>query len=385
MVKKQANLKHEAHMKINEANIGIYTSLCRGREDVFARRWETKDKSGYAPAKDIDWNQYSLHKASGGTLKDYPHKSYSKLTDAAIIAHLEGREIVGIYPLLENNTSWFLAVDFDENNWRTEIIKLFEYCSVNQLPSYIERSRSGNGGHLWIFFEEPYPALKSRAIIKDYLKRAGIIIKASNSSSFDRIFPNQDQHAGKGLGNLIALPFQKTAMENGNCCFIDPHTFDPYPDQWEFLSSIQKVATATFDKLYAGLNQSPLIVDKNQRPLKTTGRGIQIFLGSKIIISRDNLPSEVVLFLRENLKANNLNFFIRKATGQNTYGIASSATLLEEQTDRIILPRGYIGALLRYCNAKKLEYQLTIKEQSYRNLSMNKEGSSTISNNQPSR
>jgi len=346
-------------MKINEANIGIYTSLCRGREDVFARRWETKDKSGYAPAKDIDWNQYSLHKASGGTLKDYPHKSYSKLTDAAIIAHLEGREIVGIYPLLENNTSWFLAVDFDENNWRTEIIKLFEYCSVNQLPSYIERSRSGNGGHLWIFFEEPYPALKSRAIIKDYLKRAGIIIKASNSSSFDRIFPNQDQHAGKGLGNLIALPFQKTAMENGNCCFIDTHTFDPYPDQWEFLSSIQKVATATFDKLYAGLNQSPLIVDKNQRPLKTTGRGIQIFLGSKIIISRDNLPSEVVLFLRENLKANNLNFFIRKATGQNTYGIASSATLLEEQTDRIILPRGYIGALLRYCNAKKLEYQLT--------------------------
>lgn len=346
-------------MNINEANTVLFCSLFKGREDVFAKRWETQDKSGYAPAYDIDWSQYSLHKASGGTLKDYPHKSYSNLTEMIIVAHLRGEDVVGIYPLLKNNTSWFVAVDFDENNWRTEITKLFEYCCHLQIPAYIERSRSGNGGHLWIFFEQPYLAIKSRVLIKDFLKQAGIAIKTSNNSSFDRIFPNQDQHTGKGLGNLIALPFQKAAMENGNCCFIDPNTFDPYSNQWHFLTSIQKVSIATLDKLYTGLNQSPAIVNNNQQLLKSTGAGIKIFLDNKISISRDNLPSEVVLFLRQQLKTNNPNFFIRKATGQNTHGIPSSSTLLEEQTDRIILPKGYIGTLLRYCKSHNFEYILT--------------------------
>src|SRR5690606_38982984 len=144
----------------------------------------------------------------------------SRLTEETFRAHLEGREIIGIYPLLENNTSWFVVVDFDENDWKSEIVKLFEECHHYHLPAYIERSRSGNGGHLWISFDAPYPAIKSRIIVKALLKKAGINVKVFNSSSFDRIFPNQDYHTGKGMGNLIALPLQKSLLEKGNSAFI---------------------------------------------------------------------------------------------------------------------------------------------------------------------
>src|SRR5688572_2265723 len=98
-------------MSITHHYLNLFMSLFKGREDIFAKRWETKNKSGYSPAYDIDWNQYSMHKATGGTLRDYPHKSYSRLTEVSFKAHLDGKEIIGIYPLLENNTSWFIVVD----------------------------------------------------------------------------------------------------------------------------------------------------------------------------------------------------------------------------------------------------------------------------------
>ena len=250
----------------NEFNIPLFRVLFNCRDDVFAKRWETKDKSGYAPAYDIDWGNYSTHKASGGTLKNYPHKAYSKLSDAAIISHLEGKEVIGVYPLLENNTSWFVAVDFDENNWKEDIVKLREYCNNYDLPSYIERSRSGNGGHLWLFFDQPYPAIKSRTIIKHFLKGADINIKSANTSSFDRIFPNQDYHTGKGLGNLIALPLQKKALENGNSCFIDHTTFEPYPDQWGGLSGIERINSSILDRLYSEIIKA-IDIPKNDNQL----------------------------------------------------------------------------------------------------------------------
>ncbi len=347
-------------MAITEKQINLFTSLFKGRQDVFAKRWEMKDKSGYMPAYDIDWSQYAMHKAAGGNLKSYPHKKHSVLSNIDIKRHLEGAEVVGIYPLLENNTSWFVVVDFDENNWRDEIIKLFEVCTQYQLPAYIERSRSGNGGHLWIFFQQSYPALKSRAIIRYLLKQAGI--KNASNSSFDRIFPNQDYHTGKGLGNLIALPLQKKALEDENSAFINTQTFEPYTDQWHLLDSIQKAKIDVLDSLYFNCNTgNPIVLPSNSSLIQNESKDLQIILDNTITISRNNLPSEMVLFLRSDLKANNSNFFIKQATGQNTFGTPASTTLLEEYTDHLTLPKGYIGTLLRYCKTKSFRYSLTDK------------------------
>jgi len=155
---------------ISDELIKVFFTLFRGREDVFAIRWEKDGKSGYMPAYDLNWEEFSKHKARGGTLKDFPDKPFARLTEKRIINHLLGKEVIGIYPLLPDNSSWFIVADFDESlsskkSWMEECLLFMESCKVHQIPSYLERSRSGKGGHVWIFFESNYSAAKSRKII----------------------------------------------------------------------------------------------------------------------------------------------------------------------------------------------------------------------------
>jgi hypothetical protein len=155
---------------ISDELIKVFFTLFRGREDVFAIRWEKDGKSGYMPAYDLNWEEFSKHKARGGTLKDFPDKPYARLTEKRIINHLSGKEVIGVYPLLSDNSSWFIVADFDESlsskkSWMEECLLFMEFCKVHQIPSYLERSRSGKGGHVWIFFESNYSAAKSRKII----------------------------------------------------------------------------------------------------------------------------------------------------------------------------------------------------------------------------
>src|ERR1022692_1913167 len=210
-----------------EYDLEIFKSLFKGREDVFAIRWERDGKSGYMPAYHLDWNEFKLHQSKGGKLKDFNNKKYAPLSNERTINHFVGKEVVGIYPLLPDNTSWFIAADFDQSTtksklWVDECITFIKECEKHKLAVYLERSRSGNGGHVWMFFEEHYPAFKSRQIFIYLLKASGVITDFNKSSNFDRLFPNQDEHSGIGLGNLIALPFQKKALENLNTCFINP-------------------------------------------------------------------------------------------------------------------------------------------------------------------
>ena len=240
-------------MSKTHQNIELYKSLFRGRDDLYAVRWERDGKSGYMPAYDVDWSNYDKHKLQGGTFSNYKDKKLLPYNNSAINIHLDGKATHGIYPLLEDNTSYFIAVDFDKTNWDTSILKLYEVCKKHEIQSYIEKSRSGNGGHLWIFFEEAIPAIQSRKIMFELLRQANIISHFEKEPSFDRIFPNQDYHSGKGMGNLIALPLQGTSLHNGNSCFLNPDTMRPYENQWEFLQTVQKTSEESLKLLYKAL------------------------------------------------------------------------------------------------------------------------------------
>jgi hypothetical protein len=178
----------------DQSNVDVFKSLFKGREDVFAVRWEKGNKSGYMPAYFYDPYHLRAHKMNGGTFQNYNEKSHLKLTDEQIQKHLNGFHQIGVYPLLQDNTSWFLAADFDKANWQDEAIAFLNACKEKQIPAYLERSRSGNGGHVWVFFDKPYPAIRSRKIFISILEDSGAFSMFDKSSSFDRLFPNQDSH-----------------------------------------------------------------------------------------------------------------------------------------------------------------------------------------------
>ena len=154
--------------------VQLFKSVFKGRDDVFAVRWEKGNKSGYMPAHSFDPYFYRAHKAKGGTFQNYKDKTYLTLTDNQIEKHLKGDQLAGIYPLLTDNTSWFIAADFDEEKWEEECRVFVSACEEKGITAYLERSRSGKGGHVWIFFEQPYLALRSRKIFISILEEIKI-------------------------------------------------------------------------------------------------------------------------------------------------------------------------------------------------------------------
>ncbi len=152
------------------------------------------------PAYNVDWTDYNKHKAQGGTFKDYKNKEYLPYDDKAIEMHLSGKETCGIYPLLEDNTSFFIAVDFDKQNWQKTISKLHNICNKYYIPSYIERSRSGNGGHLWVFFDQAFPAEQSRNIMFELLRHSNIISHFEKEPSFRPLISKSGLSFGKRNG-----------------------------------------------------------------------------------------------------------------------------------------------------------------------------------------
>jgi len=302
-------------MSESPTNIEIFKSLFKGRDDVFAIRWEKGNKNGYMPAYFYDPYLYKAHKMKGGTFQNFSNKSYLQLSDKEISKHLDGVHLIGIYPLLLDNTSWFIVADFDKANWIEECKLFLETCHKNNIPAYLERSRSGKGGHVWIFFDKPFPAIRSRKIIITLLKESGLISDFDKTSSFDRLFPNQDFLSGKSLGNLIALPLYKQTFEQGNSCFIEHETLQPIQDQFAYLSSIKRVSIDLLESLLKSKTETFL------KPISVNAISkLTITLDNTVTINRVHLNTHIINFLKDELNFANTEFFIKSKSGKSTYG-----------------------------------------------------------------
>jgi superfamily II DNA or RNA helicase len=348
-------------------NIQLFKSLFTGREDVFAIRWKKGNKSGYIPAYLYDPYRYRVHKMNGGTFQSYTDKEYLALTDKEIEKHLNGEQHIGIYPLLKDNTSWFIVADFDKVDWVDDCRKFIRACNEKEISAYLERSRSGNGGHVWIFFEQPYPAIKNRKIFISILEQTGIFSLFDKSSSFDRMFPNQDFLSGKGFGNLIALPLYKKTAEQGNSCFIDIESLEPIPDQWAFLKNIQRISTLKLDELHQIHNTQQNIPASVLR--QSYNKKLSIRLENIVKINRNAISAPLINFLKEELNFLNTQFLIKKKMGKNAFGIERYFKLLEEKENEVIIPRGFIGKTIRFCRENKIEYDFTDERKKLKEVS----------------
>jgi len=248
---------------ISENYITLFLDIFKGRSDVVAEHWISRKtkKSGYSPICKNKWKKnvcrLRIDIRENGCDK-CPKSDYVPISNSLIKRHLTNgkrNKILGIYPLLQDNTCNFIAGDFDNhNNERdplADVKAFYEVCEVNEIPVYALRSRSGTGYHTYIFFEGSVPAWKARLVKFALLEEAQIIDDDKSLSSFDRLFPSQDQLSGKGFGNLIAMPFQGIASELGHTLFLNPGTnfSDPYTDQWGVLESIEKIDEAKLDEI----------------------------------------------------------------------------------------------------------------------------------------
>jgi hypothetical protein len=202
--------------------VRLFRQLFRGRSDVFPTRFVSKKtgKPGYAPACT---NRFvrgvcELPKVKCG---ECPNQAFVPVDDGAVLGHLQGRHVMGVYPLLEDETCWFLAVDFDKEAWNDDVLAFLATCRQTGLPAAVERSRSGNGAHVWFFFVEPIAAVAARRmgchLITETMSRRHEL----SMDSYDRLFPSQDTMPRGGFGNLIALPLQRDPRQQGNTLFLN--------------------------------------------------------------------------------------------------------------------------------------------------------------------
>ncbi|MBN8767481.1 MAG: DEAD/DEAH box helicase family protein [Thiobacillus sp.] len=238
----QSALTPEPSRLSTDEKVALFRRLFRGRTDVYPIRWEgkTSTKSGYSPACANEWRAGICEKPR---IKcgDCGSRLLIPLSEAVLYGHLTGKHTVGVYPLLEDDTCYFLAIDFDEAEWKEDARAFMQSCTELGAPAALEVSRSGNGAHVWVFFAGRVPARDARRLGTAIISHTCSRTRQLKLASYDRLFPNQDTMPKGGFGNLIALPLQKIPRENGCSVFVDA-ALRPFDDQWAFLAEIQPMA-----------------------------------------------------------------------------------------------------------------------------------------------
>ena len=347
--------------------IKLFVSLFKGRDDVFARRWENqkKETSGYSPACSNEWKSGICQKpkVSCAVCK---HKEYIPLDEKIIEAHLRGQNnlVVGVYPLLLNETCHFLAIDFDDEGWQKDVSTLRGVCSLFDIPIAVERSRSGNGAHVWFFFEQLILASQARRFGSAMLTYAMSKQHDIPLKSYDRLFPNQDTMPKGGFGNLIALPLQKAARANGNSVFID-ESFQSYEDQWAFLSTVLLLSEKRIEHLISKLcNGNELGVlkkddDEEQKPWETVKIELRkddfptqmsIAKANMLFVPKEGCSQKALNQLKRLAAFKNPEFYKAQAMRMSTFSKPCIISCSDETPDYLCLPRGCEADLIDLAN-----------------------------------
>lgn len=319
-----------------QSKINLFKSLFKGRVDVYALRYESKSgKTGYTPACAYEWQQPICLKPA---IKcgDCKHRKLLPLTDQILIGHIGGKHIVGLYPMTNDETCSFLAVDFDKQNWQEDVMAFTQVCKNLGVPYCVERSRSGNGAHVWFFFATNVKAANARKLGLGLLSKTLERRYEIGIDSYDRMFPNQDTLPKGGFGNLIALPLQRNAGKNGNSLFIDEH-FNPFPDQWIYLSNIKKLTEDDLSILLKKLHAETIQESQTSYLLP---KKLTVLLKNGLYIKKDKLPSSLMTKLIDLGCIKNPEYYKAQKKRLSTNGIPRIINCTEEDSEQLILPRG---------------------------------------------
>ncbi len=240
--------------------VALFRQLFRGRDDLYPKLWTntTTGRKGYAPACANEWVRGVCEKPR---IKcgECPNQAFLPVTDQVILDHLQGRHVVGAYPLLKDETCWLVTADFDKGSWADDVLAFAETCRGAGIPAAVERSRSGHGAHAWFFFTAPVTASAARKMACFLLTETMSHRHQLSMESYDRLFPNQDTLPRRGFGNLIALPLQHGPRQEGNTVFVDDRLV-PHPDQWAFLTSVPRIDPTTVDRIVRDATRTGQVV-----------------------------------------------------------------------------------------------------------------------------